>query len=123
MRAYRYSQWDGTQDGPPVDADSILESITDDLMNLGDLQYALRNLLQRGLRGPGERPQGLRDLLQKLRQKRRQTLDRYNLGSILEDIRQRLDEIVRIEKSALRQRLEEAQRAPWGRGRASGRRK
>ena len=45
-------------------------------MNFGDLQHALRNLLQRGMRNPmGQRMQGLRDLLQQLRQQRRQTLD------------------------------------------------
>jgi uncharacterized protein with von Willebrand factor type A (vWA) domain len=108
MRAYRYSQWDGTQDLPSLDADSLLQSISDDLMNLGDLQHALRNLLQRGLRGPGQRLPGLRELLQGLRQRRRRVLDRYDLTSVLEDIRQRLDEIVRMEKNTLRRRREEA---------------
>jgi len=108
MRAYRYSQWDGTQDLPSLDADSLLQSISDDLMNLGDLQHALRNLLQRGLRGPGQRLPGLRELLQALRQRRRRVLDRYDLTSVLEDIRQRLDEIMRIERNTLRRRREEA---------------
>ena len=71
---YRYSMWDGTQEVPPLDADDILDNLTDDLMNFGDLQHALRNLLQRGMRNPmGDRMQGLRDLLQQLRQQRRQT--------------------------------------------------
>jgi uncharacterized protein with von Willebrand factor type A (vWA) domain len=108
MRAYRYSQWDGTQDIPALDADSLLQSISDDLMNLGDLQHALRNLLQRGLRGPDQRLPGLRELLQALRQRRRRVLDRYDLTSVLEDIRQRLDEVVRIERNTLRRRREEA---------------
>jgi uncharacterized protein with von Willebrand factor type A (vWA) domain len=111
MQAYRYSEWDGTQEIPALDADELLESLTDDLMNFGDLQHALRNLLQRGMRNPlGQRLQGLRDLLQQLRQRRRQTLDRYNLTSVFEDIRQRLDEVLRMERSTLRRRLEEAQR-------------
>jgi uncharacterized protein with von Willebrand factor type A (vWA) domain len=111
MQAYRYSEWDGTQEIPPLDADELLESITDDLMNFGDLQHALRNLLQRGMRNPlGERLQGLRDLLQQLRHKRRQTLDRYNLSSVFEDIRKRLDEILGMEKGTLDRRLEDARR-------------
>jgi len=110
MQAYRYSEWDGTQEIPAIEADALLESLTDDLMNFGDLQHALRNLLQRGMRNPlGERLQGLRDLLQQLRQQRRQTLDRYNLSSVFEDIRQRLDEVLRIERDTLRRRLEDAQ--------------
>ncbi len=51
---YRYSEWDGTQDIPSLDPDDLLASITDDLMNFGDLQHALRNLLQRGLSGVAE---------------------------------------------------------------------
>ncbi len=108
MQSYRYSQWDGTQDIPSLDADSLLQSISDDLMNLGDLQHALRNLLQRGLRGPEQRLPGLRELLRELRQRRRRLLDRYDLTSVLEDIRQRLDEILRIERNTLRRRREEA---------------
>src|SRR3972149_6188953 len=62
--SYRYSQWDGSQDIPPLDPDDILAGLTDDLMNFGDLQHALRNLLQRGMRNPlGQRMQGLREIL------------------------------------------------------------
>jgi len=112
---FRYYEWDGTQEIPPLEADELLESLTDDLMNFGDLQHALRNLLQRGMRNPlGQRLQGLRDLLQQLRQQRRQTLDRYDLGSVFEDIRKRLDEILEMEKGTLDRRLEDAQRQLGG---------
>ncbi|MDO8613249.1 MAG: VWA domain-containing protein [Dehalococcoidia bacterium] len=108
---YRYSEWDGTQEIPALDPDDILAGLTDDLMNFGDLQHALRNLLQRGLRNPlGQRMQGLRDLLQQLRQQRRQTLDRYNLNSVFEDIKKRLDEILSLERGTLDSRLQEAER-------------
>ena len=74
--------WDGTQEIPPLDPDDVLEALTDDLMNFGDLQHAMRNLLQRGMRdNTGNRLQGLRYLLQQLRQQRRNTLDRFNLDS------------------------------------------
>ncbi len=107
---YRYSEWDGTQDIPSLDPDDLLASITDDLMNFGDLQHALRNLLQRGLRNPlGQRMQGLRDLLQQLRQRRRQMLDRYNLSSAFEDIKKRLEEILSLERGTLDSRLQEAE--------------
>ncbi len=74
-------------------------TLTDDLMNFGDLQHALRNLLQRGMRDPqGQRMQGLRDLLQQLRQQRRQQLDRFNLSSAFDDIQKKLEKI--LERSA-----------------------
>ena len=73
---FRYSQWDGTQDVAELDADDVLQSLSDDLLNFGDLQQALRNMMQRGMRQPdGDRTEGLRDLLQRLRQQRRQALD------------------------------------------------
>jgi len=109
MHKYRYSRWDGTQEVPSLDADSLLHAITDDLMTFGDLPQALRNLLQKGLQNEqGQRFGGLQDLLRRLRQRRRQMLDRYDLTSVMEDIRQRLDEVLRIEKNTLRRRLEEA---------------
>lgn len=106
---FRYSEWDGSQEIGPLDPDDILAGITDDLMNFGDLQHALRNLLQRGMRNPlGQRMQGLRDILQQLRQQRRQMLDQYNLGSIFEDIEKKLDEIVGMETETVDRRLGEA---------------
>src|SRR5215213_5877203 len=106
---YRYSEWDGTQEIPPLDPDEVLESLTDDLMNFGDLQHALRNLLQRGMRDPdGQRMQGLRDLLQQLRQQRRSQLDRFNLNSIFDDLKRQLDEIVDMERNTIDRRLDEA---------------
>ncbi|HEX5478549.1 MAG TPA: VWA domain-containing protein [Dehalococcoidia bacterium] len=108
MVAFRYSEWDGTQEIPPLDADEVLEALTDDLMNFGDLQHAMRNLLQRGMRNPmGNRLQGLRDLLQQLRQQRRNTLDKYNLSSVMDDIKKRLDELLEMERSTIDRRLEE----------------
>ena len=106
---YRYSEWDGTQDIPPLDASDVLGALTDDLMNFGDLQHALRNLMQRGMRNPqGDRMQGLRDLLQQLRQQRRQRLDQFDLGGVMEDIKRQLDEILALERGTLAERLEQA---------------
>ena len=113
--SFRYSEWDGSQEIGPLDPDDILAGLTDDLMNFGDLQHALRNLLQRGMRNPmGQRMQGLRDILQQLRQQRRQMLDRYNLDSVFEDIKKRLDDVIELEKGTLDSRLQEAERQLQG---------
>ncbi len=112
---YRYSLWDGTQEVADLDPDEVLDNLSDDLMNFGDLQHALRNLLQRGMRNPnGDRTQGLRDLLQQLRQQRRQQLDRFDLGSIFDQLREQLDEILDMERGTIDQRLEEAGVPPQG---------
>ena len=105
---FRYSQWDGTQDIPTLDADEILQSLSDDLLSFGDLQQALRNMMQRGVRTPdGDRTDGLRDLLQQLRQQRRQQLERFDLSSVFDDIQRQLDEILDLERDTLDNRLDE----------------
>ncbi|MBK7329166.1 MAG: VWA domain-containing protein [Dehalococcoidia bacterium] len=114
---YRYSMWDGTQEVPALEANDILDNLTDDLMNFGDLQHALRNLLQRGMRSPqGDRMQGLRDLLQQLRQQRRQQLDRFDLSSVFDDLKRQLEEIVGMEQGTLDRRLDEANGQPGQQG-------
>ncbi len=105
---FRYSQWDGTQDIPALDADEVLQSLSDDLLSFGDLQQALRNMMQRGVRMPnGDRTDGMRDLLQRLRQQRRQQLERFDLSSVFDDIQRQLDEILDMERDTLDDRLDE----------------
>ena len=105
---FRYSQWDGTQDIPALDADDVLQSLSDDLLSFGDLQQALRNMMQRGIRTPdGDRTDGMRDLLQRLRQQRRQQLERFDLSSVFDDIQRQLDEILDLERDTLDDRLDE----------------
>ncbi len=109
MVAFRYSEWDGTQEIPALEADELLEALSDDLMNFGDLQHAMRNLLQRGMRDQnGNRLQGLRDLLQQLRQQRRNQLDKYNLSSLMDDIKKRLDEVLEMERGTINKRMDDA---------------
>src|SRR5919206_65839 len=45
-----YSRWDGSQVGFDFDADAVLAEVTDDLLYHGDLNAALRRMLQSGFR-------------------------------------------------------------------------
>jgi uncharacterized protein with von Willebrand factor type A (vWA) domain len=106
---YRYSRWDGTQAGFDVDADTVLGELTDDLLYHGDLHAALRRLLQSGLRDQmGERIQGLREMLERIRQRRQEELDHYDLGGVYADIAEQLDEVVEMEREGIERRLDEA---------------
>src|SRR6266511_53976 len=108
----RYSRWDGTQRIDDLDADDLLKAMSDDLLSDGDLWSAMRRMFQRGMRTPqGGQTPGLQDLLQQLRQRRQQQLDRYDLGSALEDIKKRLEQVIQTEREGLR-------RLPEGRPRA-----
>jgi uncharacterized protein with von Willebrand factor type A (vWA) domain len=103
---YLYSEWDGTQEIQGLEAAQILDALSDDLMNFGDLQHALRNLMQRGMETPQQgRMQGLRDLLQQLRQQRRERLDRFDMGGVMNDINRQLEEILGMERGTLKDRL------------------
>ena len=83
----RYSEWDGSQK-EELDADDILEALSEDLMEFGDLQQAMRYLMQRGMEtSDGNYIRGLRDLLRQLKEERRQRLERYDMGGIMEDIK------------------------------------
>ena len=112
---FRYREWDGTQGIPDLDPNHVLDALADDLMNFGDLQHALRNLMQRGMKGQqGDRMQGLRDLLQQLRQQRRQRLDQFDLGGVMEDLKRQLQEILDMERQTLDERLGEQRDAADG---------
>src|SRR5215207_384634 len=101
-RRFTYSRWDGTQVGFDLDADSVLDEITDDLLYHGDLNAALRRMMQSGFRDRnGERLQGVRDLLDKLRRKRRETLESHDLGGVYDEIAQELREAVDTERANL----------------------
>jgi hypothetical protein len=98
----RYSRWDGTQVGFDLDADSVLAEINDDLLYHGDLNAALRRMLNSGFDDRnGERVQGLRDLMEKLRQQRRERLEQYDLGGVYDDIAEQLRDVVDTERAAL----------------------
>jgi uncharacterized protein with von Willebrand factor type A (vWA) domain len=103
---FRYSRWDGSQKIGDLDADDLLDAMSEELMADGDPWQALRRLFQRGVRG--QLP-SLRELTERVRQRRQRELDRYDLGSALDDIRQKLDTIVKTEREGIERRLGDAQ--------------
>ena len=108
---HRYSRWDGTQAVPDLDADDVLDEIADDVLGYGDLKSALQRLLQQGMRPPdGARMPGLKDLLDKLRQQKQQRMQRYDLGSSLEDIARKLDDVVKTERQGIERDLQGRER-------------
>ncbi len=102
MKSYRYSHWDGTQDVSAVDADDLMEAMSDDLMSHGDLGQALRNLMRRGMQGNiGSGFEGIRELMERLKQQSRERLERYNLASLIDELKKRLEDILQQEREAL----------------------
>jgi uncharacterized protein with von Willebrand factor type A (vWA) domain len=112
---YRYSRWDGSQQIFPFDADEIMEALSEDLMadNYNDLMNAMQKLYRWGFNGQmGERMQGLQELLDKLRARRQQEMNRYNLDSVMQDIKEQLDDIIKTERQGLQRRLDDTKDSP-----------
>jgi uncharacterized protein with von Willebrand factor type A (vWA) domain len=115
MNEYLYSEWDGTQNIFEPDADTLMDELQRNLMYDGDLAEALRNMQREGLMdGQGRRLPSLREFLERLRQRRQEHLEKYKLNSIMDDIRKRLDEIIKMERNAIRERLDSARQKSAG---------
>jgi uncharacterized protein with von Willebrand factor type A (vWA) domain len=105
---YRYSRWDGSQALESLSADELMEHVARELLDDNDLRSILRRMTQRGAQLPsGRRQMGLQDLLERLRANREQRLSRFNLNSILDDVRERLERVVQTEREGIQRRLEQ----------------
>lgn len=79
-----------------------MKALADDLIEYGDLRWAMRNLMSNGMQIPqGGYAQGLRDMMRQLKEQKQRQLRRFNLDSIFEDFRERLDEIVQMERERI----------------------
>ncbi len=109
---FRYSRWDGTQTGFDLDAESLLDEMADDLLYHGDLNAALRRMMQQGFRDRNdEQLMGLREMLERLRERRRQELEHRDLGGVYDDIAEQLDEVVDMEREGIDRRVDDATRS------------
>src|SRR6266704_1523522 len=98
---FKYSRWDGTQVGFDLDADALLEEMSDDLLYHGDLNAALRRILQQGFRDRNdEELMGLREML-----------ERRDLGGVYDDIAEKLREVTDQERAGIDRRVDEAQQS------------
>ena len=108
-RTYRYSQWDGSQRIFDLDADELMDRLSEEILKQGDVMRALREMFRRGLQTrDGQQMPGLRDLMEQLKNQRRQQLQQYNMDSVVADLKERLEDIIKTEREGIQRRLEEA---------------
>jgi len=101
---FQYSRWDGTQNLDAVDADDVLDALSDDLMSYGDLSAALQRLYRWGA---GDMP-GLEQLLRQLRERRERELSQYDLDSTVESIREQLQDVIDTERVGIDRKVDQA---------------
>ncbi|GAC1583136.1 MAG: VWA domain-containing protein [Ktedonobacteraceae bacterium] len=105
---YGYSRWDGTQRIEGIDADDILNALSDDYLENGNLQQAMRRLMQDGIQSQdGRKSMGLREMMERMRNTRNEQLNRYNMASgVMDDLREKLEEIKQLERDGIQRRLD-----------------
>ena len=106
---FTYSRWDGTQTGFELDADAAFDELTDELLYHGDVNAALRKMMQEGMRDrDGNQLQGLRELLEQLREERQNRLDQHDLGGVYDEINDELNDLIDEERHAIENALRDA---------------
>jgi len=106
---WSYRRWDGTQRGFEDEVDELFSELSDDLLYHGDPDAALRRLLNSGFqRADGERIQGIREMMERLRERRREELDRGDLGGAFDEIAQELEQVIAEERAGLEDLADDA---------------
>jgi uncharacterized protein with von Willebrand factor type A (vWA) domain len=110
----RYSRWDGSQRLDDLDAESILDALSNDYLSQGDLRRALERMIREGFqRRDGQRQMGLQELMERLRRQRQARMQRYDMDGVMQDILERLEKVKQLERDGIQRRLDaQAPRTP-----------
>lgn len=97
--AYRYGEWHGGRDPlePPFDVAHALDAVGDAVLSGQSPGQALRELLRRGTGGL----RGSDDLRRRIARRQREIRQRGRLDGTLQQVRERLDRAVALERAAL----------------------
>ncbi|MDN6246776.1 MAG: VWA domain-containing protein, partial [Corynebacterium casei] len=95
----RYGRYSGGPDplAPPVDLTDALRDIANDIMAGYSPEQALREYLRRGAQGQD----GVDELARKAAQRRKELLERNNLGGTLQEVKALLNDALRLERAQL----------------------
>jgi len=100
MLRVRYTAWDGTQD-IRLSAEEVFGKLSEYLSFTDDVQQALDWLLHQGLDLGSVRVMGLDDFLEQLREAMRARYRDVNLRDAFDELRERLDSLLDLERDAL----------------------
>jgi len=101
----RFTRWDGSQ-RIQLTPSQVFEKLSEYLSFTDDLQQAMDWLLRQGMDWEGSKVVGLDDLLEQLREEMRDRYREFNLDHALDEIREKLDEIIDVERSTLEEKGE-----------------
>jgi len=96
----RYSRWNA--DGRnSLDSESVFDQLNDYMNETGDLQQAMRRLMQKGIKQGEKQTKGLEDLLAQVAREMRKLYDEYRLQSAMDEVQDKLDSVVDQERQTL----------------------
>src|SRR5918996_1505764 len=96
----RYSRWDARL-RDSLDSETVFDQLNDYMNDTGDLQQAMRRLMQKGIKQGEKRTKGLDELLAQVAREMRKLYDEYRLQSAMDEVEQQLDSIVDQERRTL----------------------
>src|SRR5690349_5486209 len=108
MRKIRYSRWDRS-DADSVQSDSVFDQLNDYMNDTGDLQQAMRRLMQRGLKQGDNKVPGLEDLPSQVAREMRRLYEQYRLQSAQDSVKEQLESNLGQERQTLDQSDENPQ--------------
>src|SRR5512135_1475943 len=97
----RYTHWDGTQRLDALEAEELLNAMSDELLSGGDLEDALARLSRWGL---PNRMEGMKDLLERLRSAKQRRAQRHDLSTAFDQLKEKLEDVKRLEREGLERR-------------------
>jgi uncharacterized protein with von Willebrand factor type A (vWA) domain len=107
---YGFRRFGDDDDFNDLDAEEMLRLLADDFMESGDLEEAMDRLLREGFTNDdGERVEGLRELLERTRAKRRELEQQADPDGEMQRYRDWLEDIEAMEGNELEELMNEAQ--------------
>src|ERR1044071_2207368 len=100
MMHFRYSRWNGNL-RDSLDSESVFDQLNDYMNETGDLQQAMRRLMQKGVKQNDKQTKGLDDLLSQVAREMRKLYDEYRLQSAMDEAQQQLDSVIDQERQTL----------------------
>ncbi|MGZ8444270.1 MAG: hypothetical protein ACXWXZ_12800, partial [Candidatus Binatia bacterium] len=85
----RYSRWVASG-GDSLDPESVFDQLNENMNDTGDLQQAMRRLMQKGLKQGEKQTKGIEDLLSQVAREMRKLYDEYKLQSAMDEVQEKL---------------------------------
>jgi uncharacterized protein with von Willebrand factor type A (vWA) domain len=84
-----------------LDSDTVFDQLNEYMNDSGDLQQAMRRLMQKGIKQGEKQTKGIDDLLSQVAREMRKLYDEYRLQSAMDEVQEQLDSIVDQERQTL----------------------